>query len=138
MLVENTPGLFDRGFSEVLGDLAALGFDAEWGVLSACAVGAPHTRARVFIVAYPAGIGCEAFNAPSRLISKDLLEEARRHTWRGDLRRGASGRLRLRPDPDILGVADGFPEGMDRLHGLGNAVVPQVAEWIGHRLMEIA
>jgi site-specific DNA-cytosine methylase len=37
-------------------------------------------------------------------------------------------------------VADGFPTGMDlaRLRALGNAVVPQVAEWIGRRIMEVA
>ena len=50
-LIENVPGLLVRGFSDVLGDLAALGFDAEWGVLSAADMGAPHLRKRVFIIA---------------------------------------------------------------------------------------
>ena len=43
-----------RAFGAVLGDLAELGFDAEWGMLKASDVGAPHGRARVFIVAWPA------------------------------------------------------------------------------------
>lgn len=43
-----------RAVGAVLGDLADLGFDAEWGVLPASAVGAPHRRDRVFIVARPA------------------------------------------------------------------------------------
>ncbi|WP_234340421.1 DNA cytosine methyltransferase [Streptomyces sp. TP-A0875] len=43
-----------RAIGAVLGDLADLGFDAEWQVQRASDVGAPHQRARVFIVAWPA------------------------------------------------------------------------------------
>ena len=52
VLVENVPGLLSDGLGIVLGELAAMGFDAEWYVLSAAAVGAPHRRERVWIVAY--------------------------------------------------------------------------------------
>lgn len=53
VLVENVPGLLaDGALGVVLGDLANLGFDAEWSVLSACFMGASHPRERVFIVAY--------------------------------------------------------------------------------------
>src|SRR5438270_5688184 len=55
VLVENVPGLLVRGMGDVLGDLAACGYDAEWDCLPAAAVGAPHLRYRVFIVAYTAG-----------------------------------------------------------------------------------
>jgi site-specific DNA-cytosine methylase len=34
-------------------------------------------------------------------------------------------------------MADGLPEGLDGIAALGNAVVPQIAEWIGRRLMEV-
>lgn len=51
VLVENVPGLLVRGLGRILGDLAALGYDAEWDVLPAIALGAPHIRARVFILA---------------------------------------------------------------------------------------
>lgn len=54
-LLENVPGLLSRGFGEILGDLADLGFDAEWGRIPAAAVGAPHLRWRVFVVAYARG-----------------------------------------------------------------------------------
>lgn len=49
LFLENVPGLLTAGFGEVLGPLAELGFDAEWQVLSAAAVGAPHLRKRVFV-----------------------------------------------------------------------------------------
>jgi DNA (cytosine-5)-methyltransferase 1 len=51
-VMENVPGLFTRGLSEVLGSLSEIGFDAEWRVVSAASQGAWHQRDRVFIVAY--------------------------------------------------------------------------------------
>jgi len=55
--VENSPMLTSRGLHRVLGDLAEMGFDARWGVVSASDVGAPHQRDRIWIVAYSNGIG---------------------------------------------------------------------------------
>lgn len=52
VVVENVPGLLHLGMGDVLGDLAACGYDAEWDCLPAAAFGAPHLRYRVFIVAY--------------------------------------------------------------------------------------
>ena len=43
--------LTSRGLGTVLGDLAAMGFNARWGVLGAANVGAPHQRDRIWIVA---------------------------------------------------------------------------------------
>lgn len=52
--LENVPGLFATGyFHTILADLAALGMDARWGVVSAASVGAPHRRERLWIAAYP-------------------------------------------------------------------------------------
>ena len=56
VVVENVPALLVRGLGRVLGDLAALGYDAEWDCLPASAFGAPHRRDRVWIVAYPDGL----------------------------------------------------------------------------------
>ena len=53
--VENSPMLTSRGLGTVLGDLAEIGYDAEWGVLAARDVGGPHGRARMWIVAHAHG-----------------------------------------------------------------------------------
>jgi DNA (cytosine-5)-methyltransferase 1 len=53
VLLENVPGLRSQGLGTVLGDLAACGYDAEWDCIPASAVGAPHRRDRIWIVAYP-------------------------------------------------------------------------------------
>lgn len=51
VFVENSPILTSRGLGRVLGDLASIGYDARWTVLSAADVGAPHIRERIWIVA---------------------------------------------------------------------------------------
>jgi DNA (cytosine-5)-methyltransferase 1 len=51
VFVENSPMLVGRGLARVLADLAALGFDAQWGVVGAHHAGAPHKRDRIWIVA---------------------------------------------------------------------------------------
>jgi len=53
VLVENVPGLLAAGMGDVLGDLAGIGYDAEWDRVPAAFVGAPHIRGRIFVVAYP-------------------------------------------------------------------------------------
>jgi DNA (cytosine-5)-methyltransferase 1 len=54
VIVENVSALRSRGLDVVLGGLAALGYDAEWHCIPASAVGAPHRRDRVWIVAHVA------------------------------------------------------------------------------------
>jgi DNA (cytosine-5)-methyltransferase 1 len=50
--VENSPMLTSRGLGTVLGDLAKMGYGAEWGVLAAADAGAPHQRDRIWILAH--------------------------------------------------------------------------------------
>lgn len=52
VVVENVAALLSRGLGEVLGDLAALGYDAQWDCIPASAMCAPHRRDRIFIVGY--------------------------------------------------------------------------------------
>jgi len=60
VIVENVSALRSRGLDRVLGDLAALGYDAEWHCIPASAVGAPHRRDRIWIVAYANAAGLMA------------------------------------------------------------------------------
>ena len=55
VFVENVAALLGRGMDRVLGDLAALGYDAEWHCIPASAIGAPHRRDRIWIMAHPSG-----------------------------------------------------------------------------------
>ena len=184
-VLENVSALLGRGLDVVLGDLAEIGYDAEWHCISAAHVGAPHLRDRIWIIAYPQhsdadcpGSYREAVNqhrgseqAHQQVRFAGSLGEVLAHTlrmwqpqqegreqdqWRrtsdsgenvadtdsapseGNERaeRGASTRTvdgeycRWEAEPDVGRVAHGIPKRVDRLKGLGNAIVPHVAEVI--------
>jgi DNA (cytosine-5)-methyltransferase 1 len=63
-ILENVAALRSRGLDTVLGELAAIGYDAEWHCIPASALGARHRRDRVWIVAYPAMDGFEYVREP--------------------------------------------------------------------------
>ena len=137
-LVENVSALLVRGMDRVLGDLAAVGYDAEWEVIPAAAVGAPHLRERMFIVAYSHGQHGGA-RRPRRCLGVD---EGLRLQVRS-LRNGSTGCAGLgdwATEPDVVRLVHGLPARLvaQSIRGLGNAVVPQVAEWIGQRIIEAA
>ena len=71
VFVENSPMLTLRGLGVVLGDLSSMGFDAEWGVISAGDCGAPHERQRIWIVANAKGERCWQRGGQSYIPSKD-------------------------------------------------------------------
>lgn len=123
VIIENVAAHLGRGFSRVLADLDALGFDAEWSTLTACAMGAPHTRRRLFAVAYAHRDGEPVLALDAEVAGMPPAPSDRRH-WGN-------------PTPDDVGADDGLPHRLDRLHALGNAVVPQVAEWVGRRVLEL-
>lgn len=52
IILENVRGHLSLGFKEVLSDLTQNGYDAKWRIVRASDVGAPHQRARLFIIAY--------------------------------------------------------------------------------------
>jgi len=53
IILENVRGHLSLGFSTVLANLTQIGYDARWQIVRASDVGAPHQRARIFIIAYP-------------------------------------------------------------------------------------
>lgn len=175
VVVENVAALLARGLGDVLADLAACGYDTEWDCVPAAAVGAPHRRDRLFLVAYPVDLGEAGHVADpdggrlARISQQDFgteawLEASRRGDPDGcgadvaqsagsgqqDVqgceagpevagRRAASGYGWWVSEPEVGRVVDGVRGRMDgrRLHALGNAVVPQVAEMVGRRLVDI-
>lgn len=117
VIVENVAALLARGMGTVLGDLSSLGYDAEWHVIPACAVGAPHRRERIWIVAYPS---CKRLEGQREI----PFGTCKKHEDIGYSRWWAI-------ESAVDRVAHGIPNRMDRLRGLGNAVVPQIVEQIG-------
>lgn len=179
VLVENVSALLVRGLDSVLGTLASIGYDAEWFCLPAGAVGAPHIRDRVFIVANAERDGRQAGRAFGRVAAASLGQaegssarcavdsqqcgyraekvpdpDRARLEIRGRFGRDARAELAAFerancqaggqwghdpadvPQSGVGRVAYGVPNRVHRLRGLGNAVVPQVAEFIGRRIME--
>jgi len=194
-LMENVRGHLSLGFNRVLGDLAEIGYDAEWQVIPAAAVGAPHKRDRVFIVAYAASehgngsndysrIGLESKTLPKfgndgrsqSLANADGRRQQKRNEQIGVVsivgessnemadtdskqlgQRGRTKDIRSKNrvwsnnigrettngfgqwwevEPDVGRVANGVSNRVDRLKGLGNAIVPQVAELVGALVVE--
>jgi DNA (cytosine-5)-methyltransferase 1 len=219
VLLENVTGHLSLGFGRVLGDLAESGYDAQWDCIPAAAVGAPHRRDRVFILAtrktqmadsddngqsatekrngiakrsHANAPGTNAAKQPKRRSGESRSVDSnannavadsnsigcvhgqttqhstkrKQHAQRdasassatlADSACGTSrqqephripqttrtaklGKRSSKPrpfnnwweaEPDVGRVADGVPNRVDRLKALGNAVVPQVAEWIG-------
>ncbi len=246
-ILENVRGHLSMGGLSVIGELASIGYDAEWRVVSAASVGANHRRDRIIIVAYPqsqygnvgnnhTGVSAQSetlselrnsggtknvaypnnsgngtskcnfdrdrqayeqgqgivpqfgscrccqimantdserlerscriqepskkhegfdFQSPtngrSSTLADDECERHGEHRVKGDARQknsrwvyhgtreeGYVGWQWWESEPDVGRVAHGIPSRVDRLRGLGNAVVPQVAEVIGRLVMEHA
>lgn len=170
VIVENVANLLagpsqrpGQWFCRVLGDLAALGYDAEWHCIPASAVGAEHDRDRVWIIAYP--------DQTRKLQSQRRIEDQRGWTGNGPqevapddhqaryargCETGTDGahvarfQARLRSLIDnahslsrehwdhkpVLGRGvHGVPNRVDRVGALGNAVVPQIPELIGRAIL---
>ena len=186
VVLENVAALLTRGLDRVLGTLAEVGYDAEWHCIPAAAVGAPHVRDRVFIIAYSDGgrfKECQKCHGKSKpgnqaqqrnyalRLCNDVAYANMQHGERGSESRqsereerktrtessgcgsdvadfdssgfkDASGCKEIAQcgwkrtfsrsswwdvEPAVGRVANGVSNRVDRLRGLGNAVVPQVA-----------
>lgn len=131
VLIENVTGLLDNEpMRRVLGDLSALRFDAEWRVLPARRIGAPHERQRAFIVAYS--------NEVDGATRMGHIKDWPRPVFAGS--NPERSRFWVQASNLVARMGDGVPKELYKscAEGLGNAVVPQVAEWIGRRIIEAA
>lgn len=130
---ENVSALLVRGLDRVLGSLHALGYDAEWHCIPAAYVGAPHRRDRAWIIAYPKRQG---LSGP--LLTVETLQRPSRASFPlfGDT--GADAWDAVVADCQDIRARDGISPRLDgrRLHALGNAIVPQVAEAIFRAIQE--
>lgn len=120
VIVENSAELLGRGLGDILGDLAKIGFDAEWHCIPAAYVGAPHDRDRIWIVAYPDSQRRPVFSPHEIRAGREALEYGYR--WQAA--------------PSLPRVDDGISRSVDRNGTLGNAVVPQIPELIGRAILE--
>ena len=122
VIVENVAKLLSDGMGTVLEDLAALGYDAEWHCISASAIGLPHARDRVWIVAHCDGV--------RKLQQGWGLSHERQ--WNRNRCEAVDWVL---SSGGILRSNDGISAGLDRIEPIGNAVVPKIPEIIGRAIM---
>ena len=121
VFVENSPMLTSRGLGKVLGDLAAMGMYAKWGVFRASSIGAAHHRARFFLVAYANGAKLESVDFPQSIFI-DTKESRRRQ-----LARAIDAALPAYDYATMPRNSDDVARGMDGLKAIGNGQVPLCA-----------
>lgn len=133
LLLENVAALLDRGVGEVLGALAEVGYDAEWNCIPANAVGAPHERDRLWIVADARQTGQQRPVIDwSGISGSDGTQVAQ------------FGNARAICGPQwaasfqAVSMGDGLPRRLVRggIETAGNAVVPQIPELIGRAILD--
>jgi site-specific DNA-cytosine methylase len=160
-VMENVAALVTNGLGRVLGDMAEMRYDAEWDCISASDLGAPHGRDRIWITFADAD---EFKRKNGRTTgarwwewSACQIEEARdaNGAWQlqppriiGDIRRrdddSTDSGTRWQADwkdqfEAFRRMDDGIPAGLDdaaAVRSLGNSLLPQIAEWIGRRIIE--
>lgn len=150
VLIENVAALVNRGLDVVLADLASLRYDAEWEIISAADVGAPHKRERIFVVGYldrkRGAFHPDSENSESQEVADCEKPRLQAERKQGVLREAqgqepASVCGWWEVEPNVGRVVDGVPRGLDsyiwreRIKALGNAVVPQCAERVGRAIL---
>ena len=144
VFVENSPMLISRGLGTVLGDLAAMGFDAKWGVLGAADIGANHQRDRIWIVGKNVahsdcglrgrrGAVSESGENSSGRVHIEKTEQNKYDLWRKTFGcssvRGKEKESRnwWQVEPDVGRVVDGLASRVEQVRAIGNGQVPLCA-----------
>ena len=114
VLAENVEGHIKLGLDKVLYDLESQNYTTQTFIIPATGVGANHQRKRLWIVAHSdSKRGC--LWKTDRQDAKDVRKSSRSSDRNWNI------------EPNVGRVADGVASRVDRLKGLGNAIVPQVA-----------
>lgn len=120
VFVENSPMLTSRGLGRALGDLAAMGYDAAWGVLGVADMGGSHKRDRIWILASDANV-----QRP-----QGGVREKRAETWPAqglDVRDAYPQSQHDIPSPWFYGARNGVADRVDRTKAVANGQSPAVA-----------
>jgi DNA (cytosine-5)-methyltransferase 1 len=163
VLAENVPGIVKMELDTVLSDLERIQYTAWPVIVPACAVDAQHRRERVWIVAHADSTGITSSRKNNRMgwqrksITKNVADVDSGRFQHGNApyangaglaqREGVTGddgqeqpaivgACRWQPEPGMGRVANGIPRRVDRLRGLGNAIVPQVAYQLIRMMIE--
>jgi DNA (cytosine-5)-methyltransferase 1 len=145
-LVENSPVLTSRGLDVVLGDLAALGYNAEWGVFNALDAGALHQRERIWILAH-ANQNDDTklvrkrrpWNTPNgchTACRKRPLASVKYKGWRGPAIEEPSMAKWAEAEPEMDRLVNGVAGCVDATNATGNGQVPAVVRLAWHTLHE--
>jgi DNA (cytosine-5)-methyltransferase 1 len=131
-LLAGPTGAAGAWFARILSDLAAIGYDAEWHNIPASALGGPHRRERIWIIAYPQREGRERPVADNCVFSSAFTPFPQ--PFDGSIAGWCQVAERSAPIRNGDGVSLKLER--DRLKGLGNAVCPQIPELIGRAILE--
>lgn len=126
VLGENVLGIVSKYLDQVLADLEGEGYEVWSFVIPALAVGAPHFRDRVWVVAH----AHSHRRREDDITTMGRQDQTRKQTWPDS---GSPLHVWDQPAPprtDFCGVHDGIPTRVHRNKALGNAIVPQVAFYL--------
>ena len=121
VFVENSPALTFRGGVRVVGDLAAMGYDAQWGIIGASHAGAIHRRRRLWILANSNKDGHEGSDDKLQALQEERLSKIFSFN---EIRWPKENSL---SQPFVVRNDDGVAFLLDRLAAIGNGQVPAVA-----------
>ena len=162
IICENVNGHITMGLDEVLLNLESEGYSSKPFVIPACSIDAPHRRDRVWIVsnlqsnglqrgpehrnpesegeeANEQFAGCSSFRTMANTTSSNDRSSNREKEGGQESkpRNSSSKDWNIWPiEPNVGRVANGVSRRMDRIRGLGNAVVPGIVTKIGKAILD--
>ena len=125
VFLENVPAITFRGGARVVSEIASLGYDCRWLVISAASVGALHKRERFYLLAHHNSES--GGKANTRTITNSEEQKTRIRFARQDRRIETRTYWQKNKCPSF-GMDDGLSFELDRASGLGNAVVTDQAK----------